>query len=191
LGVRGEVRGEKETSIMLDTLVFSRAWAMPDKWTFRIAPIEKLLQKYVPSPNEWVDPFAGWTSPARHRNDLNTDAPVEHHEDAELFLKRFDRIEGILFDPPYSPRQISECYKGIGLKVGMKETQSASLYARVKNAAASKIISGGIAISFGWNSCGFGEKRGFELVEILMVCHGGAHNDTIVTVERRKADLFL
>ena len=34
-----------------------------------------------------------------------------------------------------------------------------------------------------WNSGGIGKKLGFEAQEILMVHHGGWHNDTIVTVE--------
>jgi len=29
-----------------------------------------------------------------------------------------------------------------------------------------------------------GKNRGFEIVEILLVAHGGHHNDTIVTVEK-------
>jgi hypothetical protein len=28
-----------------------------------------------------------------------------------------------------------------------------------------------------------GKKRGFEIIEILLVSHGRLHNDTIVTVE--------
>lgn len=44
---------------------------------------------------------------------------------------------------------------------------------------------GGIAICCGWNSLGFGLKRKYEMLEILLVPHGGAHNDTIVTVERK------
>ena len=47
------------------------------------------------------------------------------------------------------------------------------------------IIPGGIAISCGWNSIGMGKTHGFEIIEILLVCHGRAHNDTIVTVERK------
>jgi hypothetical protein len=30
-----------------------------------------------------------------------------------------------------------------------------------------------------------GKNRGFEIVEILIVAHGGHHNDTLVTVERK------
>lgn len=40
----------------------------------------------------------------------------------------------------------------------------------------------GIAITCSWNSGGMGKKYGFEIIEILLVPHGGWHNDTIVTV---------
>ncbi len=43
----------------------------------------------------------------------------------------------------------------------------------------------GIVISFGWNTNGIGKTKGFEIIEILMVAHGGSHNDTICTVERK------
>ena len=42
-----------------------------------------------------------------------------------------------------------------------------------------------VVLCFGWNSGGIGKTLGFELTEILMVAHGGAHNDTICTVERK------
>jgi hypothetical protein len=44
---------------------------------------------------------------------------------------------------------------------------------------------GGYAICCGWNSIGIGKKRGFKLIEVLLVCHGRLHNDTIVTVEQK------
>ena len=102
------------------------------------------------------------------------------------FLRQLkdDGYDGALFDPPYSPRQISECYKGVGRTVHMKDTQS-SFYGDRKAELAKKVKVGGHCISFGWNSGGLGKKNGFEIVEILPVAHGGAHNDTIVTVERK------
>ena len=48
---------------------------------------------------------------------------------------------------------------------------------------------GGIVMCFGWNSSGIGKKRAFELIEILLVAHGGIHNDTIITVERKNIKL--
>jgi hypothetical protein len=50
---------------------------------------------------------------------------------------------------------------------------------------APRIEPAGIAISFGWNSVGFGKKHGFMIVEILLVIHGGDKNDTIVPDEKK------
>lgn len=60
-----------------------------------------------------------------------------------------------------------------------------SLFQEEKKLIAPKIQVGGIVICFGWNSGGFGKGLGFEMLEILLVPHGGAHHDTIVTVERK------
>jgi len=35
-------------------------------------------------------------------------------------------------------------------------------------------------------SVGIGANRGFEIEEILLICHGACHNDTIITVDRKK-----
>ncbi len=107
--------------------------------------------------------------------------------DAEEFLLKLagDGVQAdcILLDPPYSPRQISECYKEAGLKVGMVETQNARLYKRVRDAARKVCRQGTTVLSFGWNSCGMGSE-GFERLEIMLVAHGGAHNDTICVADR-------
>lgn len=83
---------------------------------------------------------------------------------------------------------MSECYKDIGREVGMAGTQNGALYKRVRDAAMPVLADGATVLSFGWNSTGMGQKRGFELVEILMVAHGGGHNDTICVAERRTPD---
>ena len=48
----------------------------------------------------------------------------------------------------------------------------------------------GIAICCGWTSQGLGKGRNFEMVEILLVAHGGSKNDTIITVERKSEEIF-
>jgi len=55
----------------------------------------------------------------------------------------------------------------------------------IKNEMARIIKPHGIAICCGWSSGGIGKNRGFEILEILLVPHGGSKNDTIVTVERK------
>ena len=163
----------------------TRIWAMPNKWTFRIKPIKELIAKYVGSGGGWLDPFAGENSPAEFKNDINPDREVAYHLHALDFIKLFDdhKHEGVLFDPPYSLRQVKECYDNIGIKMSFEDSKR--FPNSVKEIAATKIKTGGYAISFGWNSGGFGIKRGFKIVEILLVPHGGHHNDTIVTVEQK------
>lgn len=38
--------------------------------------------------------------------------------DALDFLKMFDNnsVDGVVYDPPYSVRQVSECYKSVGIE---------------------------------------------------------------------------
>lgn len=175
-------------------MIMNREWAMPSKDTFTIKPINELLKKYVGYNSLfgklnglWIDPFAGENSPAQETNDHNPKKPTKYHLEAEEFVNLFedDYFDGALFDPPYSYRQVSEHYKVIGKKATQLDT-STRFYNKVLNPLANKIKIGGICISFGWNSNGMGLNRGFEIIEILLVAHGGHHNDTIVTVEKKQ-----
>lgn len=161
-----------------------RVWAMPSADTFDVQPIAALVRKYLCGVS--VDPFARNKRWATHTNDLNPATEAEHHMDAVAFLdllgERGVIADCIVLDPPYSPRQISECYAAAGLKAGMNDTQNAALYLRVRTAARRLCNAGTTVLSFGWNSAGMGP--GFEMLELLLVAHGGAHNDTICLVER-------
>ena len=136
-----------------------RTWAMPNKRTFTIEPIKKLIEDEIG--DEYIDPF-----------------PFEYKEDATDYLQKVKSHRFGVFDPPYSPRQLKECYKG----KGEYDTKS-STWSGWKDLMAQKVLDK--CISFGWNTCGLGKKRGFEITRILIVCHGGMHNDTICTVEHR------
>lgn len=147
------------------------------------------MKRYLTKSLVSLDPFARNKNWATHTNDLNPNTTAQRHMDAEHFCfdiyHRGIRPDLVLFDPPYSPRQISECYKSFGREVTTQDTQNARLYKRVRDALSPLIPHNGIVLSFGWNSSGMGIKRGFEIIEILMVCHGGAHNDTICLAEKR------
>ena len=162
---------------------------MPSADTFDCPHIEGFVRKYLAQSKVSVDPFARNKPWATHTNDLNPNTMAKSHLDAEAFLiglaSNGVKADLILFDPPYSPRQISECYKEAGLKVTMQDTQNAALYKRVRDAAMPILDVGGIVLSFGWNTCGMGTKRGFEPLEVLIVDHGGAHNSTLCLAERR------
>ena len=171
-------------------MIFNRTWAMPNADTFSVKPIGEFVQRYLGASKVSIDPFARNKRWATYTNDLNPETSAQFHMDAEVFLHQMHDLgvaaDLAIVDPPYSPRQISECYKSVGLEVGMKEMQSALLYKRVRDALVPILTPEATVLSFGWNSVGMGKERGFEIVELLLVCHGGAHNDTICIAERRK-----
>lgn len=162
-----------------------RVWCMPSKWTFEIKPIAALLERYDVGEG-WIDPFCGEKSTAELKNDLNPDNNnAEFHLEAYEFLMLADwKIKGALFDPPYSLTQVSRSYNNIGLKFQSKENPTGG-FPKVRARLAELLLPGQHSISFGWNSCGLGKKNGMEIVEVLMVCHGGNRNDTLVTVEKK------
>lgn len=163
-----------------------RVWAMPNKWTFTIKPIAKLIARYVGDGRGWVDPFAGENSPAEITNDLNPDKPTTYHLDALEFLKSLrGTFNGCIFDPPYTPRQVKECYDSVGRHMEQDDALLGYKRGQYKAVVSPLIIPNGIVISCGWNTVGMGKGLGFEIIEILLVCHGSDHNDTIVTVERK------
>lgn len=171
---------------MSDDITLRREWAMPNEWTFQIGPIGDLVEREVAnSDGLWIDPFAGESDIADVTNDFNDELDTDYTLKAEEFLSRFDDSEvdgGVLFDPPYSPRQVKEMYDNVGIEVRMDDVQS-TFYSRKRDAIERVCAPGATVLSFGWNSVGIGKTRGFEKREVLLVSHGGAHNDTICTVE--------
>ena len=167
----------------------NRVWSMPNKNTFSIKPIKDLIQRYLKG--KWIDPFANDSifKELLITNDLNQEFKTDYNLDALEFLKQFNdnSIDGILFDPPYSIHQINEVYDGFG-----KIKQFSRYAIEIKRIIKPK----GYCISFGWSSNGMpyemkmnGKKikTGFnkEKEEILMVAHGGCHNDTLVVIDKK------
>lgn len=111
--------------------------------------------------------------------------PNKNTFDIKPIRNIIDKYNHGLSIDPYSPRQVTECYTKLGKTVDMQTTQS-SFWSNMK-VEISRITKndGGICISCGWNSGGIGKKYGFEIEEILIVPHGGWHNDTIITVDKR------
>ena len=164
----------------------TKKWAMPNKNTFNIKPIKELIDKYIKEDKIIIDPFANNSKIATITNDLDTQYNTNFHLDALDFLRLFEdnSIDIILYDPPYSPRQVSESYKKLGKTVNMQMTQ-ASYWSKQKDEIARILKLNGIVISCSWNSNGVGNRRGFSQEELLVVAHGGNHNDTLVVVERK------
>lgn len=161
----------------------TRVWQMPNKQTFEIKPINEFIKRHSVD-GVSIDPFANRNRIASITNDLDPQYDCDFNLDALDFLKQFENesVDFVLFDPPYSPRQVSESYKQLGLSVNMQTTQ-ASFWSNMKKEVSRIVKPGGKVLCFGWNSMGIGKTRGFEMIEVLLVAHGGHHNDTICTAE--------
>jgi len=86
---------------------------------------------------------------------------------------------------------MKEIYQGIGIdKLSMTDTQRLGRWTKEKHLLDELLNEKGIVLSFGWNTLGMGKMRGFEIIEIMLVSHGGAHNDTICMAERRSEGLI-
>lgn len=173
-------------------MIMTRAWAMPNKNTFSIKPIREFVERNIRDCNVIIDPFANNSRYGTITNDLSLEFETTFHMDALEFLRMLpdDSADAVLYDPPYSLRQVCESYKGIG-KIITKEDTQASWRAKHLDEIQRIIKPCGKVLCFGWNSNGVGKKRGFEVIEILLVAHGGSKNDTICTCEQqRRIELF-
>jgi len=172
-------------------VLWRREWAMANGDTFTVPTIGDMVKRYLKTSKVSVDPFARNKRWATHTNDLNPATEAEHHMDSIAFLEMLvakgTMADLVIFDPPYSPRQIKECYDSIGLKMGALDAMRTN-WMRERNLIAQMQQPGDVVLSFGWNSMGMGKKRGYEIIEGLMVCHGVGHNDTLCMAERKLPD---
>ena len=164
------------------SLEISRVWEMPHKYTFRLRCVQTLFTSLEVG-EEWIDPFAGETSPASVTNDIDPHMPTPSHVDGLEFLRtQKGSFKGMLFDPPYSTEQALRKYHAKhGGTAGRAE-----YWARCLDETPRLLKPGGLLVCFGWDSNGAGKARGFALEKVLLICHGALHRDTIVTVERKR-----
>ena len=111
-------------------MIMNRVWAMPNSRTFKIKPIKEVIKKYESKLEDGdlvIDPFSNEnTITDKDRlvlktNDIDPQYETDYSLDALDFLKVFDEgsVDLVLYDPPYSPRQVSEVYKKLGMSVNM------------------------------------------------------------------------
>lgn len=134
----------------------------------------------IPGRLHLCDPFSNNKTVRRQgttlvTNDLNpkfnADYCMDANDFAEEMYKQQKLFDLVLFDPPYSLRQLKDCYESIGQELPHWQTQN--MWGRAKDALAKCIAPGGYVISLGWSSHGFGERRGFEKQEIHNIEQSG------------------
>lgn len=165
---------------------------MPSADTFSVPEIGEFVKSYLRQSKVSIDPFARNKRWATYTNDLNPETEAEYHMDAADFLKmlleKSVKADLVIFDPPYSREQVKSVYSGIGRHYGIEDSQAHSANWRKERDIINEILDvDGLVLSFGWNSSGMGKSRKYRPVELLIVNHGGAHNDTICMAEIKTA----
>lgn len=165
----------------------TKAWAMPNGDTFSIKPIKELFRRYNKG-GVIVDPFAKDSKLGTITNDLNPLCDTDYHMDALEFLTMLpsNYADIVIFDPPYSATQAAYLYHKYGMGKLKIKVSNYKYWSLCKKNVARILKDGGICIFCGWNTNAIGKCNGATQEEILIVSHGGGHNDTLVTVEQIK-----
>ena len=180
-----------------------RIWAMYSSGgrTFSVDAIRRIIDRIVEGfvlkfgrPPVVVDPFSRNSDLATVSNDINDSTSAGYHMDARDFLVMIREgrcpeipngaVDIVLLDPPYSTTQSSLCYQRAGVSPLEGYTLNSDLYASCRKLASQILSPGGFLLTFGWNSLGSPANDLF-LLETSLICHGGSHDDTIITIEQK------
>lgn len=144
----------------------------PKRYTFEQPKLKKWIESWCEG--SVLNLFAGKVllDVDEFRVDIDENMPADFHGSAYDYLNingcHFDTV---ILDPPYNIRKAREKYGGryIGKFTTIKNEIAKYKPKRV--------------ITLGYSSVGMSKSRGYKKKAICLICHGGDHNDTIVTVE--------
>ena len=172
---------------------------------FSISKIRSLLNTYIRRAHESYqgdflacDPFARNSFTLKETNfitnDMNPEFETDHNlefQDFAKLMKTLDkRFHLVFFDPPYNLTLLKKHYDGIGKD--LKRWQTHSMWGKGKDILARQVVHGGIVISFGYNTKGFGAKRGFEKLAIHnFECHAREDQYNLLVVVEQKLQFTL
>lgn len=107
-------------------------------------------------------------------DEFNPDYCMDAFEFCKYACENGMVFDTIILDPPYSYRKSMEKYNG----------KTCSSFVKVKDMIPKILSDGGTVITFGYSSSSMGKVRNFIKVGVCLICHNGAHHDTICLVER-------
>lgn len=111
------------------------------------------------------------------RIDNDEKAKADIYIDAMEFLKTTNlKFDTIILDPSEKIRMN---------RIKFKERHEFE-YEIYKNAIVDLLNDDGIVITVGYDSVGMGSDRGFEKIEICLVCHSAGQKDLIALIEQKK-----
>lgn len=129
---------------------------MPSCDTLSIKPFKNIFHKYAFG--KTVDPFARDCELCEFTNDLSKETKAKAHLKADEFLRQLEGMNFVVFDPPYSLRQVKEIYQSVGVGFTHKDSQNSIRWTIERDIIAAKQKAGDIVASFGWTTTCMGKK---------------------------------
>ena len=155
----------------------------PKKFTFEQPKLKKWVERNCKG--KVLNLFAGKTrldvdeTRVDLSDEFNPDYVMEAF-DFVLFAKENGwKYDTIILDPPYSLRKSMEKYKG----------KVCSTFNKIKDELPFILERRGVIITFGYTSVCMGKVRGFDKLEVCIVCHGGSHHDTVCVIEQKREEV--
>lgn len=166
----------------MGAIPMARVFDMPSRATCDVPSIRQWVLYHLQGRTCVIDPFARNCRLAHWTNDIDPETAADEHLDAVDWLRRLVqrgiRADAAIIDPPYSPTQMVRVKYG-----GRRQTQTSRLYAEVRTALTPVLTPDAIVLTFGWQSVGMGKT--WPITDLLLVCHGGGHYDTICVAQSR------
>jgi len=157
-------------------MIFTYLKQPPNKWTFKMPRLRKWTEDRCLG--KVLNLFAGKIRLEidEYRVDISDEFSPDHVGDSLEFLLNTDlKFDTVLLDPPYNIRKSRESYEGKWI----------GSLRKIKDALPRVMNENCRVISYGYDSVGMSESRGFVKKEICLICHSGDYNDTIVVLEDR------
>lgn len=171
----------------MEKFVIHWTWSMASSDTFDIPAIGIWVKNYLKKSKLSIDPFARNKRWATFTNDLNEKTAAEYHLDALDFLKMLAakeiRADLVIFDPPYSLEQLKRSYESVGRDYTLQDGWKPGRWSEEKKLIEQVTTPDAYMLSFGWNTVGMGKR--WTKKELIVVCHGPGHNDTLCLAEQR------
>ena len=160
------------------TIAFTYLTQPPARYTFEMPQLKAWVEQWCRG--QTLNLFGGKIRlkiDEEISNDIDTTMPTIHHMDAMQLVDSWTGppFDTIVLDPPYNLRKAREKYNGrfIGSFTKIKDHLIPIMAERAR------------VISLGYDTVGMSRRRGFHKIAIVVVCHGGDHNDTLGVVEER------
>lgn len=153
----------------------------PNKWTFKQPQLKAWVESWCMG--RTLNLFAGQTKLSidnEVRVDISSEFNPDYISDAYDFIvdciRRGDKFDTVVLDPPYNLRKSREKYNGNWI----------GSFTKIKNILPNIVASGGRVITLGYDTVGMSKSRGFKKIAVCVVCHSGDHRDTLCVVEEKE-----